>query len=80
MLSGGDKTGIPRSAVIDEPYDSLSFVPTVLALTGYLRDDNNPVPQLQEKGFQRFPAQPIKELLNKTQNRGSASTGAGVSP
>jgi hypothetical protein len=79
MLAGGDKTGVPRAIVIAEPYDSLSFVPTVLALTGYLRDDNNPVPQLIEKGFRRFPGKPVKELLTN-ENRGSASAGAGVSP
>ena len=48
--------------MIDEPYDSLSFVPTVLALSGHLRDDNSPVQQLREKGFRRFPAAPVKEL------------------
>jgi hypothetical protein len=35
MLAGGDETGIPRGLVIDEPYDSLSFVPTVLNLMGH---------------------------------------------
>jgi hypothetical protein len=79
MLAGGDKTGLPRATVIAEPYDSLSFVPTVLALTGYLRDDNSPVPQLIEKGFRRFPGKPVKELLTR-ENRGSPSAGAGVSP
>ncbi len=79
MFSGGDKTGIPRASMIDEPYDSLSFVPTVFALTGYLRDDNSPVPQLRDKGFRRFPAKPVKELLTNV-NRGGASAGAGVSP
>jgi len=63
MIAGGDKTGIPRSLEIEEPYDSLSFVPTVLALTGNLRDDNNPTPALRDKGFQRFPGRPVKELL-----------------
>ena len=67
MLSGGNRTGIARAATIDEPYDSLSFVPTVLALTGQLGDDNRPVPQLREKGFRRFPAPPIKEVLGKNQ-------------
>ncbi|HKO44346.1 MAG TPA: alkaline phosphatase family protein [Pyrinomonadaceae bacterium] len=71
MFSGGNKTGIPRAAVIDEPYDSMSFVPTVLALTGQLGDDNRPVPQLQEKGFRRFPAPPIKEVLRNTQRQGT---------
>lgn len=65
MLAGGDKTTIPRAAVVDEPYDSLSFVPTVLALTGNLRDDNNPIPVLWDKGFRRFPGRPIKEVLAK---------------
>jgi hypothetical protein len=63
MVAGGDKTGIPRALTIDEPYDSLSFVPTVLALTGNLRDDNNPTPALRDKGFRRFPGRPVKQLL-----------------
>ena len=67
MLSGGNRTGIPRATVVDEPYDSLSFVPTVLALMGYLGDDNVPVPSLQEKGFRRFPLPPINEVLGSAQ-------------
>lgn len=63
MAAGGDKTGIPHAQVIEEPYDSLSFVPTVLALTGNLRDDNNPSPVLWDKGFRRFPGRPVKEIL-----------------
>jgi hypothetical protein len=63
MIAGGDKTGIPRALEIDEPYDSLSFLPTVLALTGNLRDDNNPTPALRDKGFRRLPGRPVKELL-----------------
>lgn len=80
MFSGGARTGIPRATVIDEPYDSLSFVPTVLALSGYLRDDNSPVQQLRDKGFRRFPAAPVKELSTLNGNRRSTSTGAVVSP
>ena len=76
MLAGGDKTTIPRAAVVAEPYDSLSFVPTVLALTGNLRDDNNPIPILWDKGFRRFPGRPIKELLTPSENRNIAVTGA----
>jgi hypothetical protein len=63
MFAGGAKTSVPRGAVIEEPYDSLSFVPTVLALTRNLRDDNTPIPILWDKGFRRFPGRPIKELL-----------------
>jgi type I phosphodiesterase/nucleotide pyrophosphatase len=66
MIAGGQKTNIPRGVDISTPYDSLSFVPTVLALTGNLRDDNNPVPSLREKGFSRFPGHVIKELLSYT--------------
>jgi hypothetical protein len=34
MFAGGDETGIPRGFQVDEPYDSLSFVPTILNLMG----------------------------------------------
>jgi hypothetical protein len=36
MFAGGATTGIPRGLAVAEPYDSLSFVPTVLTLTGQL--------------------------------------------
>ncbi|MFN2515069.1 MAG: alkaline phosphatase family protein [Pyrinomonadaceae bacterium] len=80
MLAGGDQTGIPRGAIVEEPYDSLSFVPTVLALTGNLRDDNNPIQVLWDKGFRRFPGRPVKEVLTKPDNRKIAVTGATPSP
>lgn len=76
MLAGGDKTGVPRGAVVEEPYDNLSFVPTVLALTGNLRDDNNPIPVLWEKGFRRFPGRPVTEVLTLPENHKIAGTGA----
>jgi hypothetical protein len=65
MLAGGNKTAIPHGLIVEEPYDSLSFVPTVLALTGNLRDDNNPIPILWDKGFRRFPGPPVREVLAK---------------
>jgi len=34
MMWGGEKTGLPKHLSIDEPYDSLSFVPTILRLMG----------------------------------------------
>jgi hypothetical protein len=80
MLAGGDKTMIPHALVIEEPYDSLSFVPTVLALTGNLRDDNNPIPVLWDKGFRRFPGRPVKEVLAKPGNRTIVVTGATATP
>src|SRR5690606_3267752 len=45
MIAGGERTGIPRGLVIEEPYDSLSFVPTMMALTGQMRA-GQPVPVL----------------------------------
>ena len=78
LLSGGDKTNIPRGLVVEEPYDNLSFVPTVLAITGNLRDDNSPIPVLWDKGFRRFPGRPVKEVLAKPENRKIAVTGAGA--
>ena len=79
MLAGGDSTGIPRATVVEEPYDSLSFVPTVLALTGNLRDDNTPISVLWDKGFRRFPGLPVKEVLAKPENQKTAVTGATAS-
>jgi type I phosphodiesterase/nucleotide pyrophosphatase len=80
MLAGGDRTPIPRAAIVDEPYDSLCFVPTMLALTGNLRDDNNPIPVLWDKGFRRFPGRPVKEVLSRPENQKIALTGAMTSP
>jgi hypothetical protein len=71
MVAGGQNTGIPRALDIDQPYDSLSFVPTLLALTGEIRDDNEPVPTLREKGFTRFPGRVVQELLPAQQQRSS---------
>jgi hypothetical protein len=80
MLAGGDRTGIPRALVVEKPYDGLSFVPTVLALTGNLRDDNNPISVLWDKGFRRFPGPPVKEVLTKPKVEKTTLTGATASP
>jgi hypothetical protein len=77
MLTGGRKTSIPKAMVVEEPYDSLSFVPTVLALTGNLRDDSNPIPALWKKGFRRFPGHAVREVLRKPEV-GRASLPVGV--
>ncbi|HYV12672.1 MAG TPA: alkaline phosphatase family protein [Pyrinomonadaceae bacterium] len=73
MIAGGSKTGIPQALDIESPYDSLSYVPTLLALTGNLRDDNNPVPELWEKGFRKFPGHVVKELLPALPDRSKAT-------
>ncbi|MBA2525815.1 MAG: alkaline phosphatase family protein [Pyrinomonadaceae bacterium] len=81
MLAGGDKTHLPRAAVVEEPYDSLSFVPTMLALTGNLRDDSHPLPVLWNKGFRRFPGRVVKEILPRAPGTQKiAVTGASATP
>jgi len=77
MLAGGPKTNLPQGFIVDAPYDSLSFVPTLLAITGNLRDDSNPVPELWEKGFRTFPGHVVKELLPAWNDR-QKSTADGV--
>ena len=73
MVAGGQKTNVPQALDIPAPYDSLSYVPTLLALTGNLRDDNNPVPELWEKGFRKFPGHVVKELLIRPKSVSSAA-------
>ncbi|HEY6805982.1 MAG TPA: alkaline phosphatase family protein [Pyrinomonadaceae bacterium] len=81
MFAGGAKTGIGQGKTIDQPYDSLSFVPTLLALTGELRDDRSPTPELRERGFRRFPGRVIKELSpGRDNDRKTAITGARSAP
>ncbi|MDQ3684261.1 MAG: alkaline phosphatase family protein [Acidobacteriota bacterium] len=63
MFAGGSETGIPRGLEIEDPYDSLSFVPTILALTGQLDDGRKPVPVLWRQGFRTFPGRIIKEAM-----------------
>ena len=62
MFAGGESTGIPRGLAVTEPYDSLSVVPTILALTGNLQSDNQPVENLAKRGFLRFPGRVIPEV------------------
>lgn len=73
MLAGGEKTNLPQALDVDTPYDSLSFVPTLLAITGNLRDDNSPVPELWERGFRTFPGHVVKELVPKGQRVSTVS-------
>jgi type I phosphodiesterase/nucleotide pyrophosphatase len=81
MVAGGQNTNIPKAFEITEPYDSLSFVPTLLALTGELRDDNNPVPLLRDRGFSHFPGRIVKELLPARQETQKITgNGVNVSP
>jgi hypothetical protein len=74
MFAGGEKSRIPRGAAIEEPYDSLSLVPTVFAMLGNLKEDNNPGPQLYDKGFRQFPGRVITEVLGGPDRKRSDST------
>ena len=64
MIAGGSSTGIPRGLAVEEPYDGLSFVPTIFRLMGKIDDQNRPTPELAEKGFRPFPGRVVKELIS----------------
>jgi len=81
MVAGGKKTQVPEALMVVQPYDSLSFVPTILALMGNLRDDSNPLAILWDKGFRRFPGPVVKEILPTPQDKQRiAVTGVDSSP
>lgn len=62
MIAGGKSTGIPRGLEVSQPYDGLSFMPTLLKLMGKIDDDNKPVGDMKTRGFRRFPGRVIREL------------------
>lgn len=74
MFAGGERTGIPRGQAVTEPYDSLSIVPTILALTGNLESDNRPVESLARRGFKKFPGRVITEVAGRNFGKNSAPT------
>jgi hypothetical protein len=51
LFTGGADTGVPRHLEITEPYDSLSFVPTILDLMG------------RHTEAVKLPGRPIREIL-----------------
>lgn len=66
---------------VEEPYDNLSFLPTVLALGELLRDDSSPTKVLWERGFLVFPGWIISEIFQRKQEPPKfAVTGANPSP
>jgi hypothetical protein len=92
MLAGGAATRIPRALVIHEPYDSLSFVPTILALTNQLPNAPMSSASLNEK-LRHYPGRVINELFDPRQtppahrpngsnafNRDAATAVAGAKP
>jgi Type I phosphodiesterase / nucleotide pyrophosphatase len=62
MFTGGDNTGIPRGLAIEEPYDSLDLIPTLLQLSGEA-DNGQPNSALAQKGFRQFAGRVIRELF-----------------
>ncbi|HVS80250.1 MAG TPA: hypothetical protein VHE60_00780 [Pyrinomonadaceae bacterium] len=72
LFAGGERTGIPRGLAVAEPYDSLNFVPTVLALTGDLQRDNTPDAALSNRGFLKFPGRVISEVAGQQFKPGSS--------
>lgn len=63
MIAGGAKTDIPRGLEIEEPYESLSFAPTILRLMGKVDDSGEPNAELYNLGFRKFPGRIVEELL-----------------
>jgi arylsulfatase A-like enzyme len=68
MLAGGDATRIPRGLVVEEPYDSLSLTPTLLALMGQMEDGARPVPVLWRQGFRAFPGRIVSEVFEDSEH------------
>jgi hypothetical protein len=64
MLAGGEHTRIPRALVIREPYDSLSFVPTILALTDQPSRNPQTSPVKFDERSRPFPGRIINELFD----------------
>jgi hypothetical protein len=48
LFAGGSKTGIPQGLKITEPYDGLSYAPTVLKLAGKAEFSELPGPVIEE--------------------------------
>jgi hypothetical protein len=67
MLAGGEQTRIPQGLAVEEPYDSLSLMPTLLALTGQTEDGTRPVPVLWRQGFRTFPGRVVSEIFENDQ-------------
>lgn len=63
MFAGGVNTKIPHGFTIEEPYDSLSFVPTIMALTGQQPVSGRVTPVNFDSNRQRFPGRVIEELF-----------------
>ena len=65
MIAGGEKTQIPPASLSQSP-TTVSASCHLLAITGNLRDDSNPVPELCGERLSDFPGHVVKELLPAT--------------
>jgi hypothetical protein len=63
MFAGGRATRIPQGLEVAEPYDALSFAPTIFFLTGGISEAGLSA-KLVEKGFKPFPGPVIRELFD----------------
>ena len=64
MAVGGEETGIRDRNVIRQPYDGLSFTPTVLAIMGQNKSLDSPS-AADQNGATRLPGRVIKEIFQK---------------
>jgi hypothetical protein len=62
LFAGGADTGVPRHQQVQEPYDSLSFVPTILELMGMHAEAS------------KLPGRPIQEVFPTSGSAASASS------
>ncbi len=82
LLAGGAHTNVPHGLTIEEPYDSLSFVPTMLTLTGEF-EANAARPSLVDfsPDVSLFPGRVINELFNNSAPAPiSGASARGVTP
>ncbi len=83
MFAGGERTRIPRGLAVAEPYDSLSFVPTVLTLTGQLPPPGRNAAAAGVDHSPRadpFPGRVINELFGAAQTSPAVANSASPPP
>ncbi|MEO6390588.1 MAG: hypothetical protein ABIP75_01980, partial [Pyrinomonadaceae bacterium] len=63
----------PRGLVVNEPYDSLSFVPTVLGVMGRLEGAQKSFPDRSGMSFRGFPGRIATEVVRPVSDNSSAT-------
>jgi hypothetical protein len=64
MIAGGERTGIPRGLEVAQPYDSLSFAPTILNLMGFVDQNGVPAGSISKLGFRQMPGRIVTEITD----------------